>query len=229
MSYFSHRYEEWENRLLEPAVRHCELPMWNAIFCAISPEYTNMGICSMLYERAITIMADYWLNNTTTTTSGAATKESCRMIRCKSFSVLNNNNNNRQSKNKSRCLSETSSTEHLPCKHQHHRNLTAQKHAVAAKLNSDKSAVAPLVLAVSHSERAASFHKSNGFSAIKLIEFHDEVTNVTPFYVHILAHEPLRGGNLLRFDSSVQKSVSGLDTRGDGVPAATAPVSRVLA
>jgi len=170
------RYENWENDLLEQPVRSCRLPMWNAIFCAISPEYTNLGICSMLYESAISIMANYWIASPELRLCTADEKSSLkqRLSHVIELPV-----------NKSCDFSEF--------------NFTA---------GIDKSASAPLVLAISHSERSAKFHKSNGFFSIKLIPYHDVIDDVTPFSVHILAHEPFLTGNLRQFDAAVHHTMT---------------------
>jgi len=193
------RYENWENKLLEKPVKNCGLPMWNAIFCAISPEYTNMGICSMLYESAIAIMADYWLTSYFKPPTSATLTLANIQGRRKSFGNIEKNFRNFRTKG-GRRLSET-----LERPVNRKVNLAKYNNVVS---NTDQDIVAPLVLAVSHSDRSASFHKSNGFSSMQLIPFYDEVDDVTPFYVHILAHEPFRTGNLPRFDASVRKTAA---------------------
>ena len=55
-----YRYEYWENNILEKCIQTCKLPMWNAIFCGVSLKYTNKGICSSLYKRALQIMTSHY-------------------------------------------------------------------------------------------------------------------------------------------------------------------------
>jgi len=154
------RYEDWENKLLHQAVDYCKLPMWNAIFCAISPKYSNLGICSKLYRSAIAIMISYSHKH-----FAGNQLQIPAEVACKPRSLINN-----QQKN--------------------------------------SNATAPLVLAVSHSDRSARFHQSNGFCSIKLIPYHDQVAQITPFFAHLLAHEPIRGGSLLQFNSAVRETMT---------------------
>jgi len=61
--YFStYRYEYWENSLLENCIQTCKLFMWNAIFCGVSSKYTNRGICTSVYQRALEIMTQNYNN-----------------------------------------------------------------------------------------------------------------------------------------------------------------------
>ena len=62
---------------------------------------------------------------------------------------------------------------------------------------------APLVVAISHSDRAASFHQSNGFQPVSRIPFHDEKEDVTPFYTHVLVLDPFCTGKLQELTSGL--------------------------
>ena len=53
---------------------------------------------------------------------------------------------------------------------------------------------APLVVAISHSERASRFHQSNGFRPVSRLPYFDEVDDVTPFYTHVLILDPFCTG-----------------------------------
>ena len=55
---------------------------------------------------------------------------------------------------------------------------------------------APLVVAISHSDRAARFHQSNGFEPVSRLPFYDAVENSYPFYTHVLVLDPFRTGRL---------------------------------
>ena len=165
-----------------------------------------MGICSMLYERAIAIMADYSPpspKRVTTATVAPSQATTAPRLRRQSLGTIAFG----QRKNRFVCrrASETL-PEWLPV------SVPEGKYAALT------AKVPHLVVAVSHSDRAASFHKSNGFSSVRLIPFCDEAAGVTPFYVHILAHEPSPIGLALpRFNSSV---------RGVAVADATVGVER---
>ena len=104
-------------------------PMWNAIFCALSPEYTSMKIGTSLYQSALQLI--------------------------------------------SRCY------------HDDERS--------------------PLVIAVSHSNRSAHFHKSNGFTQItgKLIPYEDD--GEVKFLVHLLKHQPFLASRDKKDESSAQQ------------------------
>ena len=110
-------------------------PMWNAIFSAISPEYTNMNIGTSLYQTGLKLVTQ-----------------------------LNDNKLNNKS--------------------------TTQQ-----------------VIAVTHSNRAAHFHKSNGFTQMtpKLIPYEDD--GEVKFLVHVLKHRPCYSNSLLgESDKIEQKS-----------------------
>ena len=47
---------------MENCIQTCKLPMWNAIFCGVSSKYTNRGICTSLYQRALDIMTQHYNN-----------------------------------------------------------------------------------------------------------------------------------------------------------------------
>jgi len=128
------KYENWENSLLESSVKQMG-PMWNAIFCALSPEYTSMKIGTSLYQSALDLI--------------------------------------------SRC---------------HH--------------DDERS---PLVMAVSHSNRSAHFHKSNGFTQItgKLIPYEDD--GEVKFLVHLLKHQPCLASRDTINESSTQLKLNGMN------------------
>uniref|UniRef100_F6YKC5 N-acetyltransferase domain-containing protein n=2 Tax=Ciona intestinalis TaxID=7719 RepID=F6YKC5_CIOIN len=54
------RYEAWENENICRKLSGSRIPMWNGLFCAISPEYSSKGLGSAVYKEAIRIMAQYW-------------------------------------------------------------------------------------------------------------------------------------------------------------------------
>ena len=62
---------------------------------------------------------------------------------------------------------------------------------------------APLVIAVSHSDRASRFHQSNGFQPVLRLPFHDEKEDVTPFYIHVLILDPFCTGKLNEMKSAL--------------------------
>uniref|UniRef100_H2ZKJ9 N-acetyltransferase domain-containing protein n=1 Tax=Ciona savignyi TaxID=51511 RepID=H2ZKJ9_CIOSA len=55
------RYEAWENENICKKLSGSRIPMWNGLFCAISPEYSSKGLGSTVYKEAIRIMAQYWV------------------------------------------------------------------------------------------------------------------------------------------------------------------------
>lgn len=58
---------------------------------------------------------------------------------------------------------------------------------------------APLAIVISHSDRAAHFHRANGFHPITKIPFYDPVEETTPFTTHILVLDPFRTGRIEEF------------------------------
>ena len=57
----------------------------------------------------------------------------------------------------------------------------------------------PLLVAVSHCERSARFHRSNGFHPISKMPFHDPKANITPFDTSILVLDPFSTGKIKEF------------------------------
>ena len=62
---------------------------------------------------------------------------------------------------------------------------------------------APLVVAISHSERSSRFHQSNGFQPVTRIPFYDNVDDVIPFYTHILVLDPFCTGKFCQVEAAL--------------------------
>ena len=139
MYLFFYRYENWENNLLHTSPTMKQMgPMWNAIFCALSPKHTSMNIGTNLYQSALDLISQ---------------------LRC-------------------------------------HDNLDPTTQ----------------VIAVTHSDRAAHFHKSNGFTQItpKLIPYEDD--GEVKFLVHVLKHRPCyekSSGESDKFEYKIKKKPNG--------------------
>ena len=126
-------------------------PMWNAIFSAISPEYTNMNIGTNVYQTGFNLVAQ--LNH-------------------------HDNKPNNMSTNQQ-------------------------------------------VIAVTHSNRAAHFHKSNGFTQMtpKLIPYEDD--GEVKFLVHVLKHRPCYVNSSLGESDKIEQK-SSLKSNGQNVDKNTA-------
>ena len=70
------------------------------------------------------------------------------------------------------------------------------------------TAKAPLVVVISHSDRSANFHKSNGFESVLRIPFYDEVEDKTPFFTHLLLLDTFDSGRVEEFKYNLKKKKS---------------------
>ena len=69
---------------------------------------------------------------------------------------------------------------------------------------------APLVVAVSHSDRAANFHQSNGFHPVSRLPYHDNVLNDTPFFTHVLVLDPFSTGKINELEAALRDDTTQL-------------------
>ena len=65
--------------------------------------------------------------------------------------------------------------------------------------NQTSQSDAPLAIVISHSERAAHFHRANGFHSISRIPFYDPVEDITPFTTHVMVLDPFKTGRIDEF------------------------------
>ncbi|XP_076814993.1 uncharacterized protein LOC143461102 [Clavelina lepadiformis] len=224
------RYEAWENENVAQKASRTKIPLWNGLFCAISPKYSSKGLGTTVYKEAIRIMASYWDEN---------------HVAVKAKSTISIAESVRQEKNGSKPsnqLQQESSfldkiVRNLFFKNLHifsllsHRqlpqpvivqtkdskiNLKPKLTSAQAKTQSTDTmhmTSAPLVVAISHSDRAAHFHQANGFLPVLRIPFYDEVENITPFYTHVLILDPFRTGKLDEISSGLQAHVNEEDIK----------------
>ena len=200
------RYEAWENDNIAQKLSGARIPLWNGLFCAIDPDYTSKGVGSAVYKEAIRIMAKYWIKQQSSSRVNSQTAPKCQeKTEDKGFF--------------SKLFRNTSFSDLTRFSLLHHRGLPsaafAQKSAEKSTKTSKKSQntnstqsntlslkdmmcnpESPLVVAVSHSDRAARFHQSNGFEPVSRLPFHDAVEGTTPFYTHVLVLDPFRTGRL---------------------------------
>uniref|UniRef100_H2ZKJ1 Uncharacterized protein n=1 Tax=Ciona savignyi TaxID=51511 RepID=H2ZKJ1_CIOSA len=221
------RYEAWENENICKKLSGSRIPMWNGLFCAISPEYSSKGLGSTVYKEAIRIMAQYWVKQQ------QPNKPQLHRMRPQS----EKKNVSQESTNQGlvgKILRSFSLKEIHRCALLSHRALPQaafmQKLKSPPQTNTTKlpgkagtnqttaasiqprdiigSSSAPLVVAISHSDRAAHFHKANGFHPIARTPYHDPVEGTTPFYTHVLVLDPFRTGKVNELNEAMQKQES---------------------
>jgi len=196
------RYEAWENDNVAQRAAKTKMPMWNGLFCAIAPEHSSQGVGSAVYKDVMRILAKHNFSNAThgqsTTKSHKATKDSM-LNRLKSalprfihqFALLHH---------RTTPLTLLSSKVEQEQDKRLAQQLTNQKEVFSEPPT-------PLVAAISHSERSASFHESNGFHPVSRVPYHD-VDGAVPFYVHMLVLDPFRSGGVPEFREKYQQQES---------------------
>jgi len=232
--FLSVRYEAWENKHIAERSRRARLPLWNGLFCAMLPEYTSRGFGSAVYNEVIKTLAKHHLNRhiTPTRTNPFFSTHNKQCHRCSSpirgstgqntsdvldrplarflarqmhgFTLLNHNHLPHGMQVQTKCFCETvKSTQSQGVNSTHSIALLPPSTPAKAR----ESASAPLVVAVTHSERAANFHSSNGFRQLTRIPFCDGAEGKLQFYVHVLALDPFRTGRVAEFNEALLNDV----------------------
>ncbi|CAK8675931.1 unnamed protein product [Clavelina lepadiformis] len=198
------RYEAWENEKVNKKVSKLGIPLWNGLFCAISPEYSSQGLGTLVYKKAIDIMTKYWVQKQMST--------KIRQTYQRSQSVKETKQQRMEQVDKivslcKRRLSLKELKEHFTVFKDEFVSKDTMSHFTSMKCNKARFS-APLVVAISHSDRAAHFHQSNGFHPVSKVPFFDDSDNITHFNTHILALDPFSTGRLHELTSGLQKDVS---------------------
>ncbi|XP_078485563.1 uncharacterized protein LOC100182683 isoform X2 [Ciona intestinalis] len=170
------RYEAWENKNICRKLSGSRIPMWNGLFCAMLPEHTSRGLGSSLYKEAIKIMAEYWLKKSIQEKKETQDAEngffSRKLPTAPAMSL--------KSAEPERC---TKSPQNKSTLHKSMKEMMGNP-------------TAPVVIAISHSEKAAHFHEANGFHPIIRLPYSDPIEGTSPFYTHVLVLDPFRTGKV---------------------------------
>jgi len=196
------RYEAWENRNLGEKLTRARIPVWNGLFCAIHPEYSCRGLGGLVYNEAISIIGNMWLEKQAALKTAEDKKASKQITNSITAKIRNRICLNHQ---QDKSLSNNN-----------HKNTASKRDFYLNPKNNNLSSMlgnssSPLIIAVSHSERSASFHKKNGFHAVARLPFCDSDENDTSaceplnpqFYVHVLVLDPFRSGRVPEFNKAV--------------------------
>ena len=194
------RYEAWENSHIAKKLSKARIPLWNGFFCAIEPKFASKGVGSAVYKEAIRIMAKFWIKQQTSDKSNKQIQSEAhnkqeepgilnKIFRYSSFSQLH-----RCPSLHHKAVPRTSLFQKTFDKKSEINEKKVNKKSDQSKPVSVKDMMfnpkAPLVIAVSHSDRAANFHQSNGFHPVFKLSYHDDVLNDTPFFTHVLVLDP---------------------------------------
>nr|XP_002127261.1 uncharacterized protein LOC100180340 [Ciona intestinalis] len=228
------RYEAWENENICRKLSGSRIPMWNGLFCAISPEYSSKGLGSAVYKEAIRIMAQYWVKQQKESRAQLfrTRPQSERLVRNDSqllepakenkglFGRLWQNFSlkeiHRYALLSHRALPQAAFMQKPRSIQQQHSSAVATKPTENQTKPNDAirardivgNPSAPLVVAVSHSDRAARFHEANGFHPIARTPYHDEVEGTSPFYTHVLVLDPFRTGRVNELGNSINETIT---------------------
>jgi len=208
------RYEAWENGNIAQKLSGARIPLWNGLFCAIEPDYASKGVGSAVYKEAIRIMAKYWIKQQTSSQQNKQTtpKPQEKTEEKGFFHKLFRRNTTISDLTRfalvhHRALPAAAFVQKSPEKSSKTTSKADDVRSTESKNLSLKDMMfnpkCPLVVAISHSERAARFHESNGFEPVSRIPFHDDVDNTTPFYTHVLVLDPFRTGRLYELTATL--------------------------
>ena len=190
------RYEAWENGNIAQKASSSRVPLWNGLFCAIAPEHASKGVGSAVYKEAIKIMARFWVKqqNSSQKMNVQEKQEEVAELQSKLFrSSLNQFHQFGLLHQKAvPAINFPEKTQEKPTQL---KNVSIKDMMFNPK--------APLVVAISHSERASRFHQSNGFQPVSRLPYYDEVDDVTPFYTHVLILDPFCTGRLQELKASL--------------------------
>ncbi|XP_002127007.2 uncharacterized protein LOC100185053 [Ciona intestinalis] len=230
------RYEAWENENICRKLSGSRIPMWNGLFCAISPEYSSKGLGSAVYKEAIRIMAQYWVKQQKESRAqlSRTRPQSERLVRndsqllepakenkgvvgklLRSFSLKEIH---RYALLSHRALPQAAFMQKARSTQQQHSSAVATKPTEDQTKPNDAirardivgNSSAPLVVAVSHSDRAARFHEANGFHPIARTPYHDKVEGTSPFYTHVLVLDPFRTGRVDELTAAMNEESANL-------------------
>uniref|UniRef100_F6XPN3 N-acetyltransferase domain-containing protein n=2 Tax=Ciona intestinalis TaxID=7719 RepID=F6XPN3_CIOIN len=189
------RYEAWENNNICRKLSGSRIPMWNGLFCAMLPEHTSRGLGSSLYKEAIKIMAEYWLKKSIQ--QKKETQDTGNGFFSRLFSGNGSNYlhyftllNHRKLPTAQAVSIKSAEPERCTKSPQNKSTL----HKSMKEMMGNPTA--PVVIAISHSEKAAHFHEANGFHPITRLPYFDPVEETPPFYTHVLVLDPFRTGKV---------------------------------
>ncbi|XP_002127261.2 uncharacterized protein LOC100180340 [Ciona intestinalis] len=228
------RYEAWENENICRKLSGSRIPMWNGLFCAISPEYSSKGLGSAVYKEAIRIMAQYWVKQQKESRAqlSRTRPQSERLVRNDSQLLEPAKENkgifgrfwqnfslkeiHRYALLSHRALPQAAFMQKARSTQQQHSSAVATKPTEDQTKPNDAirardivgNPSAPLVVAVSHSDRAARFHEANGFHPIARTPYHDKVEGTSPFYTHVLVLDPFRTGRVNELGNSINETIT---------------------
>ncbi|XP_076814982.1 uncharacterized protein LOC143461092 [Clavelina lepadiformis] len=211
------KYEAWENTHVAQSLSRTRIPLWNGLFCAISPDYSSKGVGSTVYKEAIRIMAKFWLRQQkakiVNKKEGRTMKKSEEDQKETSWSkflvkFLSSKSLHRYTLLNHRALPTGAMVQKLTEKQNETTvNSTAQESPIKRQTPSTPELArvppAPLVVAVSHSDRSANFHELNGFHSVARIPFHDPANGIHQFYCHVLVLDPFKTGKTDQLNSAL--------------------------
>ncbi|XP_078485543.1 uncharacterized protein LOC108950278 [Ciona intestinalis] len=198
------RYEAWENENICRKLSGSRIPMWNGLFCAISPEYSSKGLGSAVYKEAIRIMAQYWVNKNQT----IMTDVPVNLVRRagKQLRKVSETDHSRRCFNITDCFFRCNKISSAPdTNHNSLHDVTSGDVNMTSSVSLLPPSSYPLLVAVSHSDRAARFHEANGFHPIARTPYHDKVEGTSPFYTHVLVLDPFRTRKVKFLSSCLQE------------------------
>uniref|UniRef100_H2ZKJ6 N-acetyltransferase domain-containing protein n=1 Tax=Ciona savignyi TaxID=51511 RepID=H2ZKJ6_CIOSA len=72
------RYEAWENENICKKLTVNRIPMWNGLFCAISPKHASKGLGSTLWKDGMKILKEYFIKRAVSRQLNKATNTSAK-------------------------------------------------------------------------------------------------------------------------------------------------------